>query len=46
MALILHREMGVDVLVTGHTQEPGIWQGEEGGLYVNPGSVRGCTHMA
>lgn len=33
------REMGVDVLVTGHTQKLVIWQGEEGGLYVNPGSV-------
>ena len=35
-----NREMGVDVLVTGHTQALDIWQGEEGGLYINPGSVR------
>lgn len=31
--------MGVDVLVTGHTHKLAIWQGKEGGLYVNPGSV-------
>lgn len=32
--------MGVDVLITGHTHRLSIWQGEEGGLYINPGSVR------
>lgn len=38
----LRLEMGVDVLVTGHTQKLAIWQGEEGGLYVNPGSATGA----
>lgn len=31
--------MGVDVLVTGHTHKLDIWQGRDGGLYINPGSV-------
>lgn len=35
-------EMGVDVLVTGHTHKLDIWQGRDGGLYINPGSVSGC----
>lgn len=36
------REMGVDVLVTGHTHKLDIWQGRDGGLYVNPGSATGA----
>lgn len=35
----------MDVLVTGHTQQLEIWQGEAGGLYVNPGSVSFDEHM-
>lgn len=30
----------MDVLVTGHSHKLDIWQGHDGGLYVNPGSVR------
>lgn len=33
-------EMGVDVLVTGHSHKLRVQQGPEGGLYINPGSVR------
>lgn len=40
---MVFREMGVDVLVTGQTQKLSIWQGDEGGLYVNPGSVSSVT---
>lgn len=35
----LPREMGVDVLITGNTHKLDIWQGRDGGLYINPGSV-------
>ncbi|CDF35825.1 unnamed protein product [Chondrus crispus] len=38
----LRREMGVDVLITGHTHKLAVWQGKEGGLYVNPGSATGA----
>lgn len=37
----LRRDMGIDVLVTGHSHKLDIWQGRDGGLYVNPGSVCG-----
>lgn len=40
--ILLRSEMGVDVLVTGHTHKLDIWQGRDGGLYINPGSVSGC----
>lgn len=33
-------EMGVDVLVSGHTHKLNVRQGSEGGLYINPGTVR------
>lgn len=36
----LRREMGVDVLITGHTHKLDIWQGRDRALFVNPGSVR------
>lgn len=29
------------MLVTGHTHKLDIWQGRNGGLYINPGSVSG-----
>lgn len=32
--------MGVDVMVAGHTHQLSVRQGNEGGLYINPGSVR------
>lgn len=33
-------EMGVDVLISGHTHKLNVRQGSEGGLYINPGTVR------
>jgi hypothetical protein len=32
--------MGVDVMIAGHTHKLSVRQGPEGGLYINPGSVR------
>lgn len=41
----LRREMGADILITGHTHEISIRQGAAGGLFINPGSATGAPTM-
>eukprot|EP00173_Palmaria_palmata_P004450 Plantae.Rhodophyta-Palmaria_palmata.ctg6101.p1 GENE.Plantae.Rhodophyta-Palmaria_palmata.ctg6101~~Plantae.Rhodophyta-Palmaria_palmata.ctg6101.p1 ORF type:complete len:128 (+),score=13.75 Plantae.Rhodophyta-Palmaria_palmata.ctg6101:323-706(+) len=41
----LRREMGVDVLISGHTHKLNVRQGSEGGLYINPGTATGCASV-
>lgn len=36
----LYREMGVDVLITGNSHAVEVWQSNDGGIFVSPGSVR------
>ncbi len=39
----LQRQLDVDILVSGHTHQPGVWIAEESGkLFLNPGSVSGA----
>jgi hypothetical protein len=38
--------MGVDVMIAGHTHKLSVRQGAEGGLYINPGSVRSLASAA
>lgn len=42
----LRREMGVDVMIAGHTHQLSVRQGNEGGLYINPGSATGCPTVS
>eukprot|EP00171_Calliarthron_tuberculosum_P012424 IDg12424t1 len=41
----LRREMGADVLISGHTHKLNIQQGASGGLFINPGSATGAPTM-
>lgn len=41
-----YSEMGVDVMIAGHTHQLSVRQGNEGGLYINPGSVSENCEMS
>ncbi|PXF48688.1 Vacuolar protein sorting-associated protein 29 [Gracilariopsis chorda] len=38
----LRREMGVDVLITGNSHAVEVWQSNDGGIFVSPGSATGA----